>query len=193
MDADERRAEILAVAHRLFRSRPYTDVSVREIAEAAGVATGLMHHYFGSKRELYLEVLRSYLRLPLPTTPPPGTEASEGVWEAAVDALMDTIEAHAEVWLASVSVGAAARDPDIEELLEDSRELLAERTLRILGLEPEGDPVLRAVARGYGGLAQEIILEWLKRGRLTRDQARRILVDTMPLLVSRVLPHLSDH
>ena len=29
-----------------------------------GVARGLLHHYFGTKRDLYLEVIRSVVRVP---------------------------------------------------------------------------------------------------------------------------------
>ncbi|MEE4275738.1 MAG: helix-turn-helix domain-containing protein [Thermoleophilia bacterium] len=48
---------ILRVAERLFAARGYRNVSVRDIAEAAGVTHPLIYHYFGSKRALFAAVL----------------------------------------------------------------------------------------------------------------------------------------
>lgn len=59
---DERRAQILDCARRLFSERQYDAVSTIEVAREAGVTRGLLHHYFGTKRELYLEVVRTLLR-----------------------------------------------------------------------------------------------------------------------------------
>src|SRR5947209_20620808 len=64
LDHDERRRQILLVARRLFSERNYDAVSTSEIAREAGVARGLLHHYFGTKRELYLEVVRNLMRMP---------------------------------------------------------------------------------------------------------------------------------
>lgn len=54
---DTRRAEILEVARRAFAGNDDASVSQAEIAEPAGVIAGLVNHYFGVKRELYLAVL----------------------------------------------------------------------------------------------------------------------------------------
>ena len=60
----ERREQILASAIRLFEERPHTSVSTAEIAAAAGVARPLIHHYFGTRRDLYIEVLRRLYFIP---------------------------------------------------------------------------------------------------------------------------------
>ena len=64
LDPDARRAEILEAALRLYAERPYAEVSTSELAREAGVARGLLNHYFGTKRELYLEALRTLLTIP---------------------------------------------------------------------------------------------------------------------------------
>ena len=58
LDHDERRSQILACARRLFSERNYAAGLDRRDRREAGVARGLLHHYFGTKRELYLEVVR---------------------------------------------------------------------------------------------------------------------------------------
>src|SRR3954451_8344291 len=49
-----RRQHILDVARELFSERPYTTVTTADIAEAAGVARSLVHHYFGGVSEVFL-------------------------------------------------------------------------------------------------------------------------------------------
>jgi TetR/AcrR family transcriptional regulator, repressor for neighboring sulfatase len=51
------RSSLIAAATELFADRGPRAVSVREIAEAAGVNHGLVHHYFGSKDGLVTAVL----------------------------------------------------------------------------------------------------------------------------------------
>jgi AcrR family transcriptional regulator len=55
---EEVRAALLDAATRLFAEEGPKAVSVRQIAAAAGVNHGLVHHYFGSKQELLRDVVR---------------------------------------------------------------------------------------------------------------------------------------
>jgi AcrR family transcriptional regulator len=51
------REQILRAARDLFAERGYTGTTVRSVAAAAEVQPGLLHHYFGSKQQLYREAL----------------------------------------------------------------------------------------------------------------------------------------
>src|SRR4051812_45718700 len=53
----QRREQILDAANALFAERSYDEVSVEDIARAAGVARGLVHHYFGGRKEVYIALL----------------------------------------------------------------------------------------------------------------------------------------
>jgi len=54
--ADDRRAELLDVALRLFLTRGYERVAVQDITDAVGVAKGTFYHYFASKADLLSQV-----------------------------------------------------------------------------------------------------------------------------------------
>ena len=192
LDYDERRGQILTAARRLFCERPYAEVSTIDIAEEAGVARGLLHHYFGSKRDLYLAVVREVVQVPsMPLPDGAGELPVERVWEASVDGWMEVIEANRELWLTAIGAGGTGRDAEIDAILNDAREVVAERALEALRLErDEHRDELMAVIRGYGGLAEEITREWLERRRLTREQARVVLLGTLPLLARRLLPEV---
>src|SRR6185437_2858867 len=57
MAPDARRQALIEVALDLFNTRPYGDVSVDEIAEAAGISRPLLYHYYGGKYGVFLAAL----------------------------------------------------------------------------------------------------------------------------------------
>jgi AcrR family transcriptional regulator len=63
------KAEILAAARRLFAEEGFESVSMRRIASEAGVDPSLIHHYFGSKDELFMAAIE------LPLDPAPEVES----------------------------------------------------------------------------------------------------------------------
>jgi AcrR family transcriptional regulator len=52
---------ILSSAEELFLERNYADVTVSQVAEAAGLTKGAVYHYFPSKEKLYLAMLHNDL------------------------------------------------------------------------------------------------------------------------------------
>ena len=57
LDPAQRREQILDAAGALFAERAYDKVSVEDIASAAGVTRGLVHHYFGGRNDVYIGLL----------------------------------------------------------------------------------------------------------------------------------------
>lgn len=55
--APDTRAAILAAARELFAAHGFAGTSVRAVASAAGVDAALVHHYFGTKDDLFLAAL----------------------------------------------------------------------------------------------------------------------------------------
>ena len=58
LPAAERRRQLLDVALAAFGKDGFHQTSMNDIAEAAGVTKPVLYQHFGSKRELYLELLR---------------------------------------------------------------------------------------------------------------------------------------
>jgi AcrR family transcriptional regulator len=56
--APDTRAAILTAARTLFADGGFAGTSVRSIASAAGVDAALVHHYFGSKDDLFVAALQ---------------------------------------------------------------------------------------------------------------------------------------
>jgi AcrR family transcriptional regulator len=55
-------AAILSAAEKLFLARHYADVSMDDIAAAAGVTKGALYHHFRNKKDLYLSMMHADLR-----------------------------------------------------------------------------------------------------------------------------------
>ena len=55
--APDTRAAILAAARAQFAAAGYAGTTIRAVATAAGVDAALVHHYFGSKDDLFLAAL----------------------------------------------------------------------------------------------------------------------------------------
>ena len=61
LDPERTRTEIIRAALELFLERGFAGASLSAIAEQAGVAKSLIHHHFGSKKELWTIVKRHTL------------------------------------------------------------------------------------------------------------------------------------
>jgi AcrR family transcriptional regulator len=59
---DERRAQLVAAAREVFGQKGYHAATVDDITRAAGVAKGTFYLYFQEKREIYYELVRSFLQ-----------------------------------------------------------------------------------------------------------------------------------
>ena len=85
-DTADRRAAILAAARESFAAQGFRGTTMRGIARAAGVDAALVHHYFGSKDDLFLAALEVPIdpRSVLPTL-------LEGDLETAAERLLRTV------------------------------------------------------------------------------------------------------
>lgn len=57
---EQRKAEILGAAVKVFAGKGYRNASITDINEGAGIARGTFYLYFESKRDVFLELVESY-------------------------------------------------------------------------------------------------------------------------------------
>ncbi len=192
LEPDQRREQILDCAIRLFGERPYAEVSTTDIAREAGVARGLINHYFGSKRGLYLEVVRRMVTVPIADrSAVPDGSLAERV-EFSVDWLLDVISARGKTWVAVLGAEGVGNDPEVERILAEADEVAAENLVRTVGMrdvEPAGAE-LRAIVRAFGGMVKAAGREWITHGTLTREQVQLVLTEQLTTLLGETFPHL---
>ncbi|WP_329057366.1 TetR/AcrR family transcriptional regulator [Amycolatopsis sp. NBC_01480] len=190
MEPAERKAEILTAARRLFGAGSYASVSTSDIAAAAGVARPLINHYFGGKRELYLEVVRQMMIVPAPVVESLPDEPMERRLEIGIERWIEVVERNRDAWLTVIGPEAAGRDPEIERIMLEADEIAADRVLAaaLMTDVAEGREQLRAMIRSYGGMLRAASREWLIRGTLERAELRTFLVESILGLLKVTYP-----
>src|SRR5918994_5438064 len=119
LDPRQRREQILDAANALFAERAYDEVSIEEVASSAGVTRGLVHHYFGGRREVYIALLeRLGAQREERLRPPVGRSARARVADT-VSRWLDWTEANRTIWLATIARGEDIPDPDVRRVVAD--------------------------------------------------------------------------
>jgi TetR/AcrR family transcriptional regulator, fatty acid metabolism regulator protein len=162
---EERRRAILAAAVRVFARNGYHGARVGDIAEEAGVAHGLLYHYFSSKEEVLQTVFRDNWRDLLETLH--RVEASD---EAADEQLLGVVKILLRSWrndpdLVRVMVREVARSPHLQAQVDEVREVfhvvqrIIERGQADGVFRPDLDARLASWIV-YGGL-EELLTGWV--------------------------------
>lgn len=192
LDPDARRQQILDAATRIFRDNEYSAVSLEQVASAASVTRGLLHHYFGSKRDLYLAVVSLAARVPPEARlVPEGAEGDlGGVLRASVDSWLRMIESAGGLWSGGGGVLGAS---DLDDVLRSARDDLVERMLVEVPFPDDLDrDLLRSALRAYAAFARAVTDEWIAERSIDREQAARLLHGTLLSLVERVVPRMGE-
>jgi AcrR family transcriptional regulator len=180
MKTDERREQLLRTGVDLLGQRSYDEVSIDEIAQAAGVSKGLLYHYFPTKKDFVLAVLREATEeLTALTAPDPSLPPLEQL-DASLDAFLGYVEEHAAAYRTIFRTRGGA-DPDIRAALDEGRE---QRIAEVVaGLTAWGRPqgatarsaALEAAVRGWIFFVEGVVLRWLEQRDLEREQLRELL------------------
>jgi len=190
LEPDERREQILSCAIKLFGERPYSAVSTTELAQEAGVARGLINHYFGTKRDLYLEVVRQMVTFPEHAVEhlPKGSLAERV--DSAVSWFLDMVSVHPKTWLAAIGAEGVGDDPEVERILAEADDTAAERVLEFVDLADElaHREELRAMIRAYGALVKSAAREWLVRETMPREHVQLLLTNTLLSILRDTFP-----
>lgn len=181
LQVDVRRQQLLDLGLELFASQSYDELSIDEIARRAGVSKGLLYHYYRSKRAFYVAAVREAARQLLEETdvdkhgsgPEPDPEGQR----AGLRAFIDYVSRHRVVY-AFLLRGGIGTDPEVAEVLEETREALIDRMLTRLsrfGARAD-DPRARLKLRGWLGFLEAASLDWAERQELDQDAFLALLL-----------------
>jgi AcrR family transcriptional regulator len=169
LDPETRREQIIDAAELVFVGRDPAEVTLEQVAAAAGVSRALVHNYFGDKSGLIAAVyLRSFQRLDAELARTPGYDGSgEDRVRATVDGYLRFARANQAAW-ALIATAEAIVHPEVQA----ARRARAER----MAVEWGGTPEAGLVAHGVLGLLESATLEWITRSGGSIDRARGALV-----------------
>jgi AcrR family transcriptional regulator len=177
----ERRQQLLGVALELFGDNDYDDVSMDDIAEAAGVSHGLLFQYFGSKKGLYVAGVEKLVEeFRVRTEPDPALPPAEQL-RSGLRAYVDWVAEHPHGFRSLMTQGSGFRE--VRERMERQRwEGIGGRLSKGLGVDPTR-PAVRVGLRAWQGYIETATLAWLDNQELSRDQ----LVDLMVIAFGGIL------
>jgi AcrR family transcriptional regulator len=178
LNPEQRREQILDAANALFAERGYDEVSIEDIATSAGVTRGLVHHYFGGRKEVYialLERLRAVREEQL--RPPVGRSARARVADS-VSRWLDWTEENRTIYLGTIAPGEDLPDPDVRRVVADLRSRAAARLAAFHADIAEDSPRLRYALECWTGLNRAATRRWL-RGEATREATHDLLASTL--------------
>jgi AcrR family transcriptional regulator len=177
--ADLTRRVLLEAAVEHFSARHFDDVAASDITATAGVAQGLLFHYFGSKRGIYLEALREAAnRLTAATAQPPSDRFHGTQFRKMLLDHLAYLDEHRDLALRLI-LGGSGGDPEASEIFDQSRWHNIEWTCRLLDLDPTR-PALRLMMRSCAGALDEATTYWLKNDRtFTPDAMVEVVVELL--------------
>ncbi|MBM4523964.1 TetR family transcriptional regulator [Rhodococcus hoagii] len=180
LSPEERRAQLIDLGVRMLADRPLEQISVEDIADQAGVSRGLLFHYFASKHDFHVAIVRHSSAEMLARTAPnlelPVIDMLRDVMAAYVDYVSEKRDTYV-----SLLRGTASGDPAMREVFESTRAEMARRVveqLPSLGIEPDARIALSV--RGWIAFVEEATITWLRGPEIPRDELIELLVTALP-------------
>ncbi|MFF9404246.1 TetR/AcrR family transcriptional regulator [Streptomyces anandii] len=175
MGVDERRQQLIGVALELFSRRSPDEVSIDEIASAAGISRPLVYHYFPGKLSLY----EAALKRAADDLAARFVEPHEGPLGARLLRVMrryfDFVDDHGPGFSALMRGGPAVGSSTTNALIDSVRQAAYDQMVAHLGVE--NPPArLELVVRSWISLAESTALLWLDGRRIPRAELEIQLV-----------------
>lgn len=183
MGVEERRQQLIGVALELFSRRSPDDVSIDEIASAAGISRPLVYHYFPGKLSLY----EAALQRASDELAARFVEPHEGPLGARLLRVMarffDFVDDHGPGFSALMRGGPAVGSSTTNALIDSVRQAAYVQILSHLGVE-EPPARLELVIRSWISLAESTALIWLDGRRIPRAELEAQLVHDFAALLA---------
>ncbi|MGW5324469.1 TetR/AcrR family transcriptional regulator [Streptomyces sp. NPDC004014] len=191
MGVEERRQQLIGVALELFSRRSPDEVSIDEIAAAAGISRPLVYHYFPGKLSLYEAALKRASE----DLASRFSEPHEGPLGARLLRVMrryfDFVDEHGPGFSALMRGGPAVGSSTTNALIDSVRQAAYEQMLAHLGVT-DAPPRLELVVRSWISLAESTALIWLDGRRVPRAELEVQLVHDFAALAAVSAAHDED-
>jgi AcrR family transcriptional regulator len=183
MGVDERRQQLIGVALDLFSRRSPEEVSIDEIATAAGISRPLVYHYFPGKLSLYEAALKRASedlaeRFVEPREGPLGTRLLR-----VMRRFFDFVDEHGPGFSALMRGGPAVGSSRTNALIDGVRQAAYVQILSHLDVEVP-PARLELVIRSWISLAESTALIWLDGRGIPRDELETQLVHDFAALMA---------
>jgi AcrR family transcriptional regulator len=183
MGVEERRQQLIGVALELFSRRSPDEVSIDEIASAAGISRPLVYHYFPGKLSLYEAALKRAsddlaARFVEPREGPLGARLLR-----VMGRFFDFVDEHGPGFSALMRGGPAVGSSTTNALIDAVRQAAYVQILSHLDVQ-QPPARLELVIRSWISLAESTALIWLDGRRIPRAELEAQLVHDFAALAA---------
>ena len=172
--SNDRKARLLKAGEEIFATQRYEDVAVSDIADRAGVAHGLLFHYFGSKRQFYFAVLDDTTRGSEREFDANTTEDPARWLRKEIDTFLDQITHEAPVFSMIVR-GSLGAEEEVRRIFDRERDAAVRRLLTKLAPERSSE-LLEMTLVAWVSAANELGIQWIERGTPSKARVRSVLI-----------------
>jgi AcrR family transcriptional regulator len=181
---EQRRDQMLDAANELFAERGYEEVSVEDIARAAGVTRGLVHHYFGGRTQVYVALLQRLEALREDQVREATGRSARARVADTVSRWLDWTEANRTIYLGTIAPGDDIAAPEVRRVVADLRGRAVTLLAALHADLAEDSPRLRYALECWTGLNRAATRRWL-RGEATRETTHELLASTLEHVLRR--------
>ncbi|MFF9197039.1 TetR/AcrR family transcriptional regulator [Streptomyces sp. NPDC014779] len=183
MGVEERKQQLIGVALELFSHRSPDEVSIDEIAAAAGISRPLVYHYFPGKQSLYEAALRRAAdELAARFLEPPHGPLGARLLRV-MGRFFDFVDDHGPGFAALMRGGPAVGSSTTNAMIDEVRQAAYEQILAHLEVT-EPSARLELVVRSWVSLAESTALLWLDGRRVPRAELELQLVHDFAALTA---------
>lgn len=178
LSTQQRREQLLAIGVELFAKQPYDEVLVEEVARLAQVSRGLMYHYFPTKRDFFLEIVRTERDCLLRRSEPDPSLPMVEQLNAGLDVYLDFAREHPDAYRV-VHRAADTAHPEIRQIRAVGLAANRDRILAALGTVITVDDAVQLAVRGWLTFVIAIVLDWLDNQSVPQPAVRELCTRTL--------------
>jgi AcrR family transcriptional regulator len=167
LEPQQRREQLLDTGAAMFAEKPYKDVFVEDIAVRAGVHRATLYHYFPSKRDLYIAILkRANNRFLTHVSPDPRLPLAEQ--------LATALEAHIQFFFdhpfeaVTIHRGALSDAPAIQAIIAEELDVVGEPLINQLVAEGFLRDATEIAVEGWLAFVRAACVKWIQSQNISR-------------------------
>jgi AcrR family transcriptional regulator len=171
LSPDARREQLVELGLELLGRTPQEQVSIEAIARAAGISKGLLYHYFPTKSDFVVAVLRRSRaelerRMALPASAA-GLTIGERL-DASIDGFLGYVSEHA-IGFEAIARARGGEDEQVKAVIAENRGKQVDAMVVFAAALAQSDrsaietPALRVALEGWLAFCEGVVGQWLTR------------------------------
>jgi AcrR family transcriptional regulator len=184
LSPEQRRAQLVAIGVAFLAEHPLDELTIDELAARAGVSRALIFHYFDSRQGVERAIVTTARDSLLLASEPRAELAPRERVHDTLLRIAGFVREHSGTF-SSLIRGVASGAPEVRAIVDESRELNAQRLLEAFTELGNADtPALRVALRAWVAFTEDTLLELIVDRRADDEAVVEFLEQTLDGVVA---------